>query len=278
MASKKKKPTGKLPKTILTTILALAAIVIYLGKTTTQQSANTSQSHMASSQMASSYARQQAQQSSSRGVQNQTDQPAAQNTSSAQTNLADLTYTKQQIIAVNKNQPTFSKADLSLSKGSWQHFSNLDSLNRAGPADAMLGKDLMPTEKRERLYVDPTGYHNKRITIDNHSDWLYNRCHLIGYQLTGQNNNLKNLVTGTRSLNDPAMTYYENQIASYIKSTKHHVRYQVKPVFKGSELVARGIQMQGRSIEDNRIDFNIYIFNIQTGYQINYNDGTSQAA
>lgn len=276
MAKRKQPP--KLPKLVLTALVVLAAIVGYLGQTDTTnkvtQAPATQNQAVGSSAVSSSYSRQQA---SSRSA-SRTSAVAANQENSDQQNLQDLTYGQQQIIAINDNRPTFSKADLSLAKGSWQHFSDLDHLNRAGPADAMLGKDLMPTEKRERLYVDPTGYHNKKVKMGDHQGWLYNRCHLIGFQLTGQNNNLKNLVTGTRSLNDPAMTYYENQIAQYIKSTNHHVRYQVRPYFKDNELVARGIQMQGASVEDDRIDFNIYIFNVQTGYQINYADGTSQVA
>ncbi|WP_261806199.1 DNA/RNA non-specific endonuclease [Lapidilactobacillus luobeiensis] len=192
--------------------------------------------------------------------------------------LSGLTYRDKQIIAVNQNRPTFSKSELSLSRGAWQSFTNLDQNNRVGVANAMLQQSLMPTTKRERLYIQPTGWHNRKITINGHSDYLYNRCHLIGYQLTGENNNAKNLMTGTRSLNDPAMTYYENAVAAYLKETGHHVRYQVTPIFVGSELVARGIHLMGQSIEDGQVAFNIYIFNVQANYQINYQTGTSKAA
>lgn len=189
--------------------------------------------------------------------------------------LANWTYQGRQIVAVNHNQPTFTSADLTLARGSWQTYGPLDRFNRVTAANAMLGTDLMPREPRERLYIQPTAYHNKRIWIGNHQDWLYNRCHLIGYQLTGQNNNPKNLMTGTRSLNDPAMTYYENQIANYLKQTRHHVRYQVEPIFKDQELLARGVHMQGQSVEDQEVKFNIYIFNVQAGVTLNYQDGTS---
>lgn len=192
--------------------------------------------------------------------------------------LAQQTYQDRQIIPVNQNKPTFSNADLSLSRGTWQDYHALDQYNRVVQANALMQRSSMPTAKRERLYIQPTGWHNRKITINGKQDYLYNRCHLIGYQLTGQNNNPKNLMTGTRSLNDPAMTYYENAMASYLKQTNHHVRYQVTPIFVGSELVARGIHMMGQSIEDNQISFNIYIFNVQANYQINYQDGTSKAA
>jgi hypothetical protein len=192
--------------------------------------------------------------------------------------LAQQTYQGRQIIAVNQNKPTFSSADLSLARGNWQDYHALDQYNRVVQANALMQRSSMPTAKRERLYIQPTGWHNRKITINGKQDYLYNRCHLIGYQLTGQNNNPKNLMTGTRSLNDPAMTYYENAMASYLKTTNNHVRYQVTPIFVGSELVARGIHLMGQSVEDNQISFNIYIFNVQANYQINYQDGTSKAA
>lgn len=199
---------------------------------------------------------------------------------SAQVSAADLSkldYSNQQIIKVNNNKPTFTHEDLSIAHGSWQAYSNLDSLNRVGPANAMLGRDLMPKVQRDPLYVNPTGWHNKRITYHGESVWIYNRSHLIGYQLTGQNNNVKNLMTGTQSLNSPGMEDYENEIARYIKKTDHHVRYQVQPVFRDNELLARGVHMMAQSVEDDQISFNIYIFNVQNGVQLNYADGTSQA-
>lgn len=187
--------------------------------------------------------------------------------------LAKLTYQGQQIITVNNNQPGFSQADLSTARGAWQHYGDLDSLNRATQADALLNQSLMPKTKRERLTVNPTGWHNKRIS----SGWLYNRSHLIGYQLTGQNNNWKNLITATRSLNDPAMVKYEDQVADYLKaSPNHYVRYSVRPVFLGNELLARGVQMRAQSVGDNSVVYNVYIFNIQPGVSLNYADGTSR--
>ncbi|APT18895.1 hypothetical protein FC62_GL000541 [Amylolactobacillus amylotrophicus DSM 20534] len=193
-----------------------------------------------------------------------------------QTELAALEYSGQQTIQINNNNPGFTEDELSLAKGTWQQYGDLDRLNRVTIAKAMLGQDLMPKSERERLYVDPTGYHNKKVAMNGHMDWLYNRSHLIGYQLTGQNNNLKNLMTGTRSLNDPGMTKYENQIAEYIRTTNHHVLYYVQPIFRGDELVARGISMRAQSVEDSTIKFNIYIFNVQEGVSINYADGTSR--
>ncbi|QFV09639.1 DNA/RNA endonuclease [Lacticaseibacillus rhamnosus] len=186
--------------------------------------------------------------------------------------LANLDYTGQQEITVNNNDPAFSKNDLSTSKGAWAAYSDLDSLNRVTDANALLNRSLMPSAKREPLTWNPTGWHNKKTA----HGWLYNRSHLIGYQLTGENNNPKNLMTGTQTLNSPLMLAHEMDIAYYLKqSNDHYVRYEVKPIFRGNELVARGVQMRAQSIGDNTIHFNVYIFNVEPGYTINYADGTS---
>lgn len=147
----------------------------------------------------------------------------------------------------------------------------------------MLGKDLMPTEDRESISsITPTGWKNKKIIFNGKEDYLYNRSHLIGFQLSGENANAKNLFTGTRALNanfedeQSSMVYYENKIANYIKNTNHHVRYRVTPIFRNVELVARGVRMEAQSIEDDEISFDVYIFNIQPGYKINYLTGSSQ--
>lgn len=190
-------------------------------------------------------------------------------------NLASLNYSGEDVITINNNKPSFTKSDLSTANGAWQSYGDLDNLNRATTANALLNISLMPKTKREPLHVNPTGWHNKRIS----GGWLYNRCHLIGYQLTGQNNNWKNLITGTRQLNDPDMLKYENEVANYIKqSSNHFVRYRVTPIFRGNELLARGVQMEAQSTGENTIRFNVYIFNVQPGYNLNYNDGTSSAA
>ena len=186
--------------------------------------------------------------------------------------LPGLNYGRKSIVTVNNNKPSFSKGTMSTKKGAWQTYSNLDSLNRAREANALLNKKLMPKSQREALYWDPTGWHNKRIA----GGWLYNRCHLIGYQLTGQNNNPKNLITGTRQLNDPDMLKYENMVANYVKSSKkHYVRYRVTPIFRGRELLARGVEMEGQSVGSNAVRFNVYIFNVQPGVKLNYANGTS---
>lgn len=176
---------------------------------------------------------------------------------------------------INHNRPGFSKATLSTKKGAWQKYGHLDGLNRATTANALLNKKLMPKAQRDPLYVNPTVWHNKKIK----SGWLYNRCHLIGYQLTGQNNNLRNLVTGTRQLNDPGMTTYENKVAAYLKaSPKHYVRYRVTPVFKHHDLLARGVKMQMQSIGSKKIRYNVYLPNTQSGMKLNYATGLSRVA
>ena len=189
------------------------------------------------------------------------------------TNLANLDYNGTQEIIVNNNDPNFSQEDLSTVNGAWQKYGDLDNLNRVTAANALLNVSLMPSAKREPLHWNPTGWHNKRIS----GGWLYNRSHLIGYQLTGQNNNPKNLMTGTRSLNSPEMLAHEMDIAYYLKqSSSHYIRYRVTPVFRGNELLPRGVQMEAQSVGDNSVHFNVYIFNVQDGVTLNYNDGTSQ--
>lgn len=186
--------------------------------------------------------------------------------------FADQNYKGTQTITVNGNKPTFTKSDLSLKRGAWATYGNLDHYNRATAANAMLNKRLMPTKAREPLYIDPTGWHNKKVG----STYLYNRSHLIGYQLTGQNNNPKNLITGTASLNVPAMEHYENTVAGYLKAHRTaYIRYRVEPIFRGKELLARGVHMMGQTVGSNAVRFNVYVFNVQKGATINYATGNS---
>lgn len=182
--------------------------------------------------------------------------------------------TSDQVEVKNHNKPTFSSKDLSLDKGNWQVFSDLDSLNRVGEANAMLHKSMMPTEERERLYIKPTGWKQKKMK---NGDYLYNRCHLIGYQLTGENANRKNLMTGTRYLNVEGMLPFENEVCDYIKKTDHHVLYRVTPIYDGDNLVANGVQIEAYSVEDKGqgISFNVYCYNVQPGIKIDYKTGDS---
>lgn len=187
--------------------------------------------------------------------------------------LSSLTFHHQEIVTVDQNHPRFSKSSESEKHGPWQKFSNLDFLNRAHTANALLNEKIMPTAKRQALTWNPTGWHNRRIQ----GGWLFNRCHLIGYQLTGQNNNPRNLITGTRELNDPNMLKYENEVANYIKKSAHnYLRYRVTPIYRGNNLLANGVEMEGQSVGSNAVHFNIYIFNEQPGVKLNYRNGTSK--
>lgn len=205
------------------------------------------------------------------------DQYQKQNTA-----LKKKVFDGQQVISVNK-KAQFTSQELSLEKGAWEHYSDLDFLGRVGEANAMLGRELMPQGKREDIsFVNPSGWKNKKIIFNGKKDYLYNRSHLIAFELSGENANVKNLFTGTRALNanfsaeKNSMVYYENIIAQYIKTTGHHVRYRVTPLFKNVELVCRGVRIEAQSIEDQTISFDIYIFNVQPNYEINYLTGTSQ--
>lgn len=153
----------------------------------------------------------------------------------------------------------------------------MDDLGRCSVAEAMVGEDTMPTDDREDISsVEPTGWNNKRYDselVD--GGRIYNRCHLIGYQLTGENANEKNLITGTRYLNIEGMLPFENDVAEYVKDTGNHVMYQVIPIYEGDNLVASGVVMEAQSVEDNGegIDFNIYCYNVQPGIEIDYSNG-----
>lgn len=189
-------------------------------------------------------------------------------------NLANMEYNGTQTIEVNDNNPTFSEDDLSLANKAWEKYGDLDQLNRATSAEAMLNQSLMPTAKRGDISnVKPTGWHNKKIG----KGYLYNRSHLIGYTLSGENDNWKNLITGTAQLNNPEMLRYEMDIKYYLEKSKdNYVRYSVTPVFHGDELLARGVHLMAQSIKSDDIKFNVYIFNVQDDVTLNYSDGTSQ--
>lgn len=184
--------------------------------------------------------------------------------------------TDQLYIVVNDNQPFFTEADFT--KESFESYSELDFLGRCGVAFANLGIDLMPTEERGEIgSIKPTGWHT--VKYDNvDGKYLYNRCHLIGFQLSAENANKKNLITGTRYLNVQGMLPFENMVADYIKETKNHVLYRVTPVFDGDNLLASGVQMEALSVEDNGagICFNVFIYNVQPGIQIDYATGNSE--
>lgn len=176
---------------------------------------------------------------------------------------------------IHNNIPFFT--DDEITNQSFETYSPLDALGRCGVAFACVGQDLMPTEERGSIgQVKPSGWHLvKYDCVD--GKYLYNRCHLIGYQLTAENANERNLITGTRYLNIEGMLPFENQVADYVLQTGNHVLYRVTPFFEDDNLLASGVLMEGYSVEDsgNNICFCIYAYNIQPGVQIDYATGES---
>lgn len=187
-------------------------------------------------------------------------------------------YDGKAYVELNGNVPEFSESEKTSSE-SFEEYGKLDSLGRCTYAVSCIGKDLMPTEKRGSIgSVKPSGWHiSKYDFVD--GKYLYNRCHLIGYQLTAENANERNLITGTRYLNVEGMLPFENDVADYIEITNNHVYYKVTPIFEGNNLVANGVQMQAYSVEDNGqgISFNVYCYNVQPGVAIDYATGDNQA-
>lgn len=185
-------------------------------------------------------------------------------------------YTGNPFVEVNNNQPDFSESDKTSEPYEW--YSELDPLGRCGVVEANIGIELMPTEERGAIgQIKPTGWHTiKYDCID--GKYLYNRCHLIAYQLTAENANELNLITGTRYMNVVGMLPFENRIADYIKETRNHVLYRATPIFEKNNLLASGIQIEALSIEDNGagICFNVYVFNVQPGIVIDYSTGESE--
>ena len=187
-------------------------------------------------------------------------------------------YSGEAYVAINGNEPDFEEKDLTTE--SYEFYSELDHLGRCGVTVACLGQELMPTEDRESIsHVKPSGWVQGQYDfVDGKS--LYNRCHLIGFQLAGENANEKNLITGTRYMNTIGMLPFENMVADYIKETDNHVMYRVTPIYDGDNLVASGVQMEGYSVEDegDGIYFNVYVYNVQPGVEIDYATGENQAA
>ncbi len=184
-------------------------------------------------------------------------------------------YSGNAYVTVNDNQPYFSDTDLTTT--SFESYSELDSLGRCGVAYACVSTDTMPTEERGSIgQIKPSGWQTvKYDCVD--GKYLYNRCHLIGYQLTAENANEQNLITGTRYLNVDGMLPFENMVADYIKETGNHVLYRVTPIFDGNNLVASGVLMEAESVEDNGegICFCVFCYNVQPGVTIDYATGDS---
>lgn len=201
-----------------------------------------------------------------------------QNTSSAITSISLSSipaYSGNAYVAVNDNIPFFTDAELTTT--AFENYSSLDTLGRCGVAYANVCSEIMPTEERGKIgSVKPSGWHTVKYDIVS-GKYLYNRCHLIGYQLSAENANAKNLITGTRYLNTEGMLPFENMVADYVKETNNHVLYRVTPMFDGNNLVASGVLMEAKSVEDNGdgILFNVYCYNVQPGITIDYATGDS---
>jgi DNA-entry nuclease len=200
----------------------------------------------------------------------------AGNTASAVDLSSIPAYNGTPYISINNNVPAFSDADKARTDA-FESYSDLDGLGRCGVAYANVCKEIMPTAKRGAIgAVRPSGWHTVKYDIVD-GKYLYNRCHLIGYQLSGENANAKNLITGTRYLNTEGMLPFENMVADYVKETGHHVLYRVTPIFQDNNLVASGVQMEAWSVEDQGagICFNVYCYNVQPGITIDYASGAS---
>ena len=184
-------------------------------------------------------------------------------------------YSGSPYVELDGNQPGFSLEERTTD--SFETYSTLDALGRCGPAYACIGQDLMPTEDRESISsVRPTGWVQAEYDFVEGGS-LYNRCHLIGFQLTGENANEENLITGTRYMNVEGMLPFENMVADYIKETGNHVLYRAIPIFEGENLVASGVVMEALSVEDEGegVCFHVYVYNVQPGVEIDYATGES---
>ena len=184
-------------------------------------------------------------------------------------------YNGEAYIIVNDNNPYFTEEEIK--RNDFEEYGDLDNLGRCTYAYAMISKEMMPTKERESIgSIRPSGWQISKYDFIE-GKYLYNRCHLIGYQLTGENANPNNLITCTRFMNASTMVIFENKVSSYIKRTNNHVLYRVTPIFKDTELIARGVLMEAYSIEDNGkgIKFNVIVYNVQDNIVIDYQNGNN---
>lgn len=186
-------------------------------------------------------------------------------------------YEGEDYIIIDNNIPKFD--DLAKTTKTFEVYSELDELGRCGVAYANIGKDLMPTSERESIsMIRPSGFKTVKYDIIADGKYLYNRCHLIAFQLAGENANKKNLITCTRHMNADVMTKFENIVGNYVRRTNKHVLYRVTPIYDMDNLVAKGVQMEALSVEDNgrSIKFNVFVYNVQPGIEIDYKTGNSK--
>ena len=218
-------------------------------------------------------------------------QPQAEQRTEEETNVKDISteYSDYDIgeydntfpyTVVNNNNPFFTGEEIASAFESYEYYSPLDRLGRCGYTEASIGTNIMPTEERGEIgMVKPSGWcQMKYPELIEGAGYLYNRCHLIGYQLSGENANERNLITGTRYLNVEGMLPFEDTVADYVKGTGNHVLYRVTPLYEGEEPLSRGVLMEAESVEDGGegIRFNVFCYNVQPGIAIDYKDGTSR--
>lgn len=184
-------------------------------------------------------------------------------------------YSGEPYVVINDNEPSFTEEEMTTEV--FEQYDPLDAFGRCGEAYANICEELMPTEERQSISsVKPTGWQSVEYDIVD-GNYLYNRCHLIGFQLAGENANENNLITGTRYCNVEGMLPFENMVAEYVEETGNHVLYKVTPIFDGGNLVASGVQMEAKSVEDDGegVEFNVYCYNVQPGIEIDYETGDS---
>lgn len=185
-------------------------------------------------------------------------------------------FSGEPYITIEDNIPDFDEEYLNTE--AFEYYSDLDMYGRCGAAFANIGRELMPTEERGSIgQIKPSGWHTVKYDIVD-GKYLYNRCHLIGYQLTAENANKNNLITGTRYMNNDGMLPFENMVADYINNTDNHVLYRVTPIFNGTDLLAYGVRMEAYSVEDNGegVCFDVFVYNSQPGIDIDYSTGESK--
>jgi DNA-entry nuclease len=182
-------------------------------------------------------------------------------------------FSENAFVVLDNNQPGFTPEELQAE--AFEYYSELDALGRCGYAMACINRELMPTEERENIaHICPSGWKQVQYDVVEGQN-LYNRCHLIGFQLAGENDNPKNLITGTRYMNVTGMLPFEDMVADYVKETENHVLYRVTPIYEGDNLLASGVLMEAQSVEDDEILFCVYVYNAQPGITINYQNGES---
>ncbi|MBO6304636.1 MAG: DNA/RNA non-specific endonuclease [Selenomonadaceae bacterium] len=203
-----------------------------------------------------------------------TEKKSAEMPSSAELLAKIPPYSGSPYVTINNNKPYFKESEYKTE--AFENYSPLDKLGRPSVAYACVGVEIMPTEKRGKIgNIKPPGWHTVRYDDLIKDKYLYNRCHLIAFMLAGENDNVKNLITGTRYFNTEAMLPFEEKAQKYVKKTKHHILYRVTPIYDGDNLVASGVLMEAASVEDKNLEFCVYCYNVQPGVGIDYKTGES---